>query len=172
MSKRNLIYWKRGFSYHKELIGNRVAIEAYRILMHYTSENPNCRVGTYLFKSNFSEFFSLEKLFPEFDIFIAIATSNEKTINSSLPQFLKDIHGISFYEEVESVMKLERPIYFEYQSKSLIRRLFGYNFKDSFRFKICPNKIQSLEGESLDSFRLKVKESILDIRFRNQISIK
>ncbi|ULC60825.1 hypothetical protein MBM09_07450 [Flaviramulus sp. BrNp1-15] len=171
MSKRNLKYWNRGFSYHKNRIGNRVIIETYRILMHYTSENPNCRVGVYLTKTHFSEFYTLEQIFPEFDRFIEIATTDKKVIDSDLPQFLKEINGIAFYEQIQSVMKLKWPIYFQYQSQNLISKIIGYNFKNSLDFKINPDEIKSLEGESLDSFRIKVKDSTLDIRFRNQISI-
>jgi hypothetical protein len=172
MSYRELIYWRRGFSYDRKNVGDRIAIETYRILMHYTSENRNCRVGAYLSKTWFSEFYSLQQLFPDFETFINIATSDKKIVNSDAPQIFKDLNGVSFYEEIESVMKLKWPIYFEFQSQSLINKIFGYNFKNAMSLMIEPDDIISLEGESLDSFRIKIKDFVLDIRFRNQICIK
>lgn len=171
MSYRNLAYWNRHFSYDRERIGDRIVVEVYRALKHYTFENQHCRAGAYISNGFSSDFYSLQRMIPNSATFEKIINSEDKVFDTYDVDFLNDINGLTKYNDIELVLKLKRHIYFEYQSKRVFNDIFGYKFKNVIGLEIKPENILSLEGSSLDNFKIKTTSFTIDIRFRNLITI-
>jgi hypothetical protein len=143
----------------------------YRILIAYTSIHSNCRVGAYLSPKGYSEFYSLQQIIPNFDMFSEVAEKKHSILNDIYTESFKVTFGATFYEQIEEVWKLERPILFEYIPKSMVNEIIGYNFKSAFSVKINPSDIKALSGDSIRSFCIKIKDYSLIIRFNKYISI-
>jgi hypothetical protein len=175
MNPENLWYWRRGFNYNRShVIENKVAVEVYRILIHYTAVHKNCRVGAYLSKSSFSEFCPLSQIISNFDFFSEVATTKKKVLPDIYPEHIKDIWGPTFHEQVENVWRLQWPIWFEYESKCWVKEIFGYKFNradKAFSLKIAPEDIKELTGDSLRNFSIGIKDYTLRVNFGNEISI-
>ncbi|MEQ8683642.1 MAG: hypothetical protein RIE86_00040 [Imperialibacter sp.] len=166
-------YWAGGFNFDRtHITRNKVAIQTYKLLMHYTKAHKNCRVGCYLMYDSFSTFYGLSQLIPSFDSFADVAENNKQVLKDSYPNFIKDATGITFHEQVEKVWRLKYPICFEFTTKTFLGDVFGYGFKHSLTVKIFPEKISKLEGESMDSFRLTTDSFLIDIAFGKQITIQ
>lgn len=119
MDKAILNFWKRGFTYEKNhIIENNAAIQTYKILMHFTEINKNCRVGCYISVNGFSEFFSLNKLIPSFDIFADVASNTKQIGIEEIPDFIKQLTHSAHKETISQIWKLKHPIAFEFCSKS------------------------------------------------------
>ncbi|MDC7997023.1 hypothetical protein [Gilvibacter sediminis] len=171
MSKRDLIYWRRGFNYTREDHGYRVIIETYRLLSHYCEENTNCRFGGYFIKKSFSEFYSFNQLTPSFDSFIQFANSDELMVDSRETDFFKELNGTNFLVEVQDALKLKRPMRFEYSTKNFINDILGYKFNSPMSIIIEPQEILCVEGENLDSFRVITERFSIKVNFRYDIQV-
>lgn len=173
MSVENLKYWTKGFSFDRNhVVKNKVTIEVYRILMHYTVVHNNVRVGAYLYKSGFSQFYPLQQIIHNFDLFFEVASGNTNLKDSYYPDYIKDTTGFTLKDQIETVWKLEYPIWLEVESVNLYDQLFGYKFKRPIRVKIEPNDIVSLDGRSLGDFAITIRDYKIEVAFRNNISIK
>jgi hypothetical protein len=104
MSYRDLIYWRKGFNFSRSTHGDRVAVEAYRLLYHYTWENPNCRAGTVIDRVGVvNSFYTIHQLIPEFDRFESKAMYQDDYINHDNDP-LRSLMGLSFYDEIEDFL--------------------------------------------------------------------
>ncbi len=172
MSFRNLIYWEKGFNFSRSTHGDRVAIEAYRLLYHYTWENPNCRAGIFIEKfGEFQKFYTIHQLIPSFDHFYQKAMFQENYIDQS-NDFIRDLTGLSFQDEIEKFQRLRSYIRIEFEPKSSLKSLLGYKFKNALCIVINPEEIMQVVGNSLDSFKIQVKGYEIEVAFRTQVSIR
>ena len=172
MSFRDLIYWRKGFNFSRSTHGDRVAVEAYRLLYHYTWENPNCRAGIFIEKfGEFQKFYTVHQLIPSFDHFYQKAIFQEDYISQE-NDFISDLTGQSFQDEIEKFQRLRSYIRIEFEPKSSIKSLLGYKFKNSVGVIINPKEIITVEGTSLDSFKIQVKDYEIEVAFRTQVSIR
>jgi hypothetical protein len=173
MSLGDIRYWQRRFSYDRShIIKNKVAIEVYRILIHYTRIHKNCRVGAYIAKSFASEFYSLDQLIPNFDAFSEVAISQTNILPNKYPDYIKNLWGPTCYESMEAVWQLKYPIWFEFESKSWYKSFLGYKLgRNSLGIKIDPSDINALTGESLRYFKISIKDYCLEVRFGDEIRI-
>lgn len=166
-------YWRGGFYYDRShVLRNNVAIQTYKLLMHYTEIHKNCRVGCYLMTNGFTKFYSLKQLIPLFDLFADVAENDKQLSSDSYPEFIKNITGATFQEQIEQVWRLKHPIRFEFNSKSLWSEIFSYDFGNAISINIDPDDISEVEGQSLDFFKISIKYYIIDIAFRDKITIK
>jgi hypothetical protein len=165
--------WSGGFNYDRSHpTRNKVAIQTYKILIHYTQVHKNCRVGAYLSVRGFSEFYPLRHLIPNFDAFAEVAEKDLTVSPRTYYGFKKNSTGTYFQEQVEEVWRLKYPIYFEIMPKTSWKNFFGYSFNRPFKIKINPSDINQLEGLSLDSFTIMIKDYQIKVKFRDEISIE
>lgn len=139
--------------------------------MHYTAVHKNCRVGAYIHRASISEFVPLKQIIPWFDFFVDVVETNFDYTQEKYFKLIDKIGESRYSKQVEKVWRLESPIWFEFETKTLTKKIFGYTFKKPFQVRINPNDIESLEGSSLSQFRIKVKDFCLSVRFRDQVQI-
>jgi hypothetical protein len=172
MKVDSLIYWRKGFCFNiSDHSHDRVVIETFRLLIYYTSIHKNFRIGAYLTKSFYSEFYPLTKIITNFDFFSEFVINKDWHFQEKYPPSIKEAFGPTLADQVENVWRLEYPIWLEYESKYWLKDLLGYSFNNPLAIKFNPSEIISLEGDSLNSFKIAIKDFILEIRFGNRISI-
>lgn len=170
MSKRDLIYWTKGFNFSRNHHGDRVVVEAYRLLSHYTEENPNCRVGKFIEKIGENpRFFSIREMTEDtFEILVQRVLYPPPQEDPDDP-WQRPVSG--FKKTIDDFLSLKSGVLFQYESKSSFKDIFGYKFRESISLILNPNDIIQVEGNSLDDFYIKFSNCYLEVCFRDQISI-
>ncbi len=173
MNPENLIYYKKGFLFDRShILENKVAVEVYKLLMYYTMVNRNVRVGAYLSNSHFTKFVSLHQMIPNIDRFSEFAYEIPELSNCFIPEYIKNITGPTINEQIESVWRLEHPIWLEIETITRFKNIFGYKFKNSLTIMFKPEDIVALEGSSLRTFKITLKTYSIDVWRRTRITIE
>ena len=122
-------------------------------------------------QNNFSEFYSLQRIIPSFDLFAKVATEEKPYLEDYYPDYIKEISGPTLHEQIQEVYLLKYPIWFEFTARRFWSNLFGYKFNSSLRVRIDPVDIKKLEGLGLGDFSLMIKDYTIRVQFTDQISI-
>lgn len=167
----NYDYWRREFEFTREEHGDRVAIEAYRILWHYTLENPNCRAGrNFVVGVGGGEFYSLNRLVGEdFKLFEEHALKQVYKPATPDEEFLNNMNG--YTDDFMKFFSLQNGLNFYHQPRSLWKTLRGYKFDYAFRFYFEPCEITAVRGSSLNCFSIEFENYCLDVWDRHNVSI-
>lgn len=107
-----------------------------------------------------------------FDMFSTIASEKKKTLSDYYPEYIKKAFGPTLNEQIEKVYQLDYPIYFQFESKNMLKDIVGYKFIKPLSFKIDPNDIEYLRGNSLGSFEIGLKGYVIAVHFRDMITIQ
>ena len=128
-------------------------------------------MGAYVYKSSVSEFIPLKRIIPWFEFFVDVAETNFNYTQEKYFELIDKIGENKYSRQIEKVWHLELPLWFEFETKTFAKNIFGYTFKKPFQVRINPKDIESLEGSSLGQFKIRTKNFCLSVRFRDQIQV-